>query len=74
MDLVEVLGKKNRKVPVILTKSMSQATEVLIDKRNDVGIPEENPYLFACVCISQKSLKNVVCLSIIAYRMCKILV
>ena len=49
MDLVEVLGKKNRKVPVLLTRDMTAAIETLISTREAVGIPTLNPYVFAQV-------------------------
>ena len=51
MDLVEVLGKQDRKVPVLLTASMTRAVEVLIDTRVSAGIPHGNPYVFANVSI-----------------------
>lgn len=47
MDIVEVLGKKNRKVPILLTKNMLHAVNALIQTRDSVGIPLENPYIFA---------------------------
>lgn len=70
MDLVEVLGKKNKKVPVLLTKSMKEAVEALINTRDDVDIPAGNPYFFARVCISQ-NWSEVFCVSV---GICKILV
>ena len=48
---MEVLGKKNRKVPVLLTKSMVAAVEALIKTRDGVGIAASNPYVFAWVCM-----------------------
>ncbi|KAG7456743.1 hypothetical protein MATL_G00239180 [Megalops atlanticus] len=44
---IEIRGKRGRKVPVLLTKSMVSSMEVLIHFRREVGVPEENPYMFA---------------------------
>jgi len=49
MDLVELLGKKNRKVPVLMTKQMTEAVVVLNNVRDCVGIPSTNIYVFAVV-------------------------
>lgn len=49
MDLVEVMGKKNRKVPVLITPMVKEALEHLISHRQAVGIKEDNPYIFATV-------------------------
>lgn len=66
MDLVEVLGKKNRKVPVPLTRDMTAAVETLISTREAVGIPSLNPYVFAqgrdshlqgCDCLRKMAIK-----------------
>ena len=45
--MVEIRGKRGRKVPVILTSEMTNSISLLIKTRKDVGIPEENPYVFA---------------------------
>jgi len=47
LDMVEIRGKRGRKVPVILTTEMTNSINLLIKKRKDVGIPDENPYVFA---------------------------
>lgn len=47
LQLVEIVGKKNRKVPVLLTKDMRDALDMLNSKRNAIGVPLENPFLFA---------------------------
>ncbi|XP_051929371.1 uncharacterized protein LOC127605660 [Hippocampus zosterae] len=44
---IEVRGKRGRKVPVFFTERMKESIDVLIEKREDAGIPIENPYLFA---------------------------
>ncbi|CAH3173487.1 unnamed protein product [Porites lobata] len=47
LDMVEIRGKRGRKVPVILTPEMINAIDVLIKTRKAVGIADENPYVFA---------------------------
>lgn len=46
-DMVEIRGKRGRKVPVILTSEMTSSISLLIKTRKAVGIPDENPYVFA---------------------------
>lgn len=45
--MVEIKGKRGRKVPVIFTPELRQCVSLLISTRNAVGIPESNPYVFA---------------------------
>lgn len=45
--MVEIRGKRGRKVPVLLTKEVKKAMILLVDKREAVGINPRNPYLFA---------------------------
>lgn len=49
MNLIEVVGKNFKRVPILLTKSMTSAFEALIDKRDDGGVSSSNPYVFAQV-------------------------
>lgn len=49
MDLVEIMGKHNRKVPVLITPTIGEALKVLVQMRTAVGIPADNPYVFATV-------------------------
>lgn len=44
--MVEVKGKRGRKVPVLLTKEVKSAPSVLIEKQAEVGVHPTNPYLF----------------------------
>nr|XP_033470397.1 uncharacterized protein LOC117249113 [Epinephelus lanceolatus] len=44
---LEVQGKRGRKVPVFLTQRMKESIDLLINRRDEAGIPAENPYLFA---------------------------
>ena len=45
--MVEIRGKRGRKVPVILTPEMIKGVDLLIKTREAVGIAVENPYVFA---------------------------
>lgn len=45
--MVEIKGKRGRKVPLLLTEEVKQAMDVLVETRSEVGINPENPYLFA---------------------------
>lgn len=47
IDLVQIPGKKGRKVPVLITDDIKEGLEVLNAKRKLVGIPSTNPFLFA---------------------------
>ncbi|XP_068758091.1 uncharacterized protein [Montipora capricornis] len=47
LDMVEIKGKRGRKVPLLLTKEVKEAIDVLVKKRTEVGINQKNPYLFA---------------------------
>ena len=49
MDLVEVMGKQNRKVPVLLTKNLRLGINLLIETRNKCGVDGLNKYVFAKV-------------------------
>ncbi|KAK3751113.1 hypothetical protein QZH41_016240 [Actinostola sp. cb2023] len=46
MDLVEIGGKRGRKVPILLSKETREAVELLISSR-PVGISKANKYVFA---------------------------
>jgi len=46
LDLVYVKGKRGNKCPILLTKETKEAIEVIIAKRSDVGVNEENHYIF----------------------------
>jgi len=47
LDMVEIKGKRGRKVPVLLTKEVRKAIDILVEKRSEVGVNPDNPYLFA---------------------------
>ena len=46
-DLVMVPGKRNRKVPILIPENLSDAMKVLLDKREEVGIPPQNAFFFS---------------------------
>ena len=47
MDLVQVPGKRNRKVPILITPDVTKAMQALLATRKHSGIPPVNPYFFA---------------------------
>ena len=46
-EVIEVVGKRGRTVPVLLTNSMSEKIALLISERMVVGVSEKNCYVFA---------------------------
>lgn len=44
---LEIRGKRGRKVPVLLTDRMCSSVDLLIKTRSCVGVPLDNPYIFA---------------------------
>lgn len=44
---IEIIGKRGRKVPVLLTKTMQEEVEELVGTREKVGINVSNIYVFA---------------------------
>ncbi|XP_023805402.1 uncharacterized protein LOC111946283 isoform X2 [Oryzias latipes] len=44
---IEIRGKRNRKVPILLTPEMLTSMETLVSLRRTCGVPDENPYFFA---------------------------
>ena len=45
LDMVEIMDKRERKVPVILTSEMTRSIDLLIKTRKAVAIQERNPYV-----------------------------
>ena len=45
--MVDIQGKRGRKVPLQLTKEIKEAMQLLVEKREVVQINQRNPYLFA---------------------------
>ena len=47
LELMIVVGKMHKSVPVLLTPDVLSALNLLVKHRSSVGIPVANPYLFA---------------------------
>jgi len=47
LDMVQLPGKRNRKVPMLITEDVKRAMDVLVASRDAVGVPHDNPYFFA---------------------------
>ena len=47
IELIEVPGKKNREVPILVTEEAKKAIETLKKTRDSAGIPNTNPSFFA---------------------------
>jgi len=47
MDLVFIPGKRNRRVPILITSDVQKAMDLLVSLRGQCGIEESNPYFFA---------------------------
>ena len=47
MDLIQVPGKRNKKVPILIMPEVSLAMQVLVDTRDCCGISPRNRYFFA---------------------------
>ena len=45
--MVDIWGKRGRKVPVILTPEVKESIDLLNKTTKAVGIPDENPFTFA---------------------------
>ncbi|XP_071329276.1 uncharacterized protein [Trachinotus anak] len=44
---IEIRGKRNRKVPILLTPDMMSSMETLVAHRRTCGVPDDNPFFFA---------------------------
>ena len=51
MDLVEIIGKQGRKVPLLIPPDVKQALELLVNKRTNAGVPTDNLFVFAKVSV-----------------------
>ena len=47
MDLIQVSGKRNRLVPILITPEVGKAMKALASTRSRCGIPPQNQYFFA---------------------------
>lgn len=64
--VVEVMGKRGKKVPVLLTPLVEKAVEWLVEKRYDAGVIKENPYVFARCGGSQEHVRGHDCIKNLA--------
>lgn len=46
MDLIQVMGKKGRRVPILILPSCRKAMELLVRTRDNAGIHSSNSYMF----------------------------
>ena len=44
--MVEIKGKRRQKVPILFTRDVKKAIDVLVEKCGEVGLNAHNPYLF----------------------------
>ncbi|XP_041858770.1 uncharacterized protein LOC121650996 [Melanotaenia boesemani] len=44
---IEIRGKRNRKVPILLTPDMLRSMEALVAHRRACAVPDENPFFFS---------------------------
>lgn len=63
MGLVETIGKRGKKVPIILTPDIKENIGKLINTRREAGVNPENEYLFARPGESLKHIRGHDCLS-----------
>lgn len=47
LTMIEIVGKIGRKVPVILTRSMKECVDLIVEKRTEAGVSSDNKYIFA---------------------------
>jgi len=47
MKVVQIVGKRNRPVPILLTEDMVAAMDVLLNARSSCGILPRNKFFFA---------------------------
>lgn len=47
LTIVQIIGKRGRKVPLLLTRDMKESIDTLILNRIKAGILPQNPYIFA---------------------------
>lgn len=58
LQLVEIMGKRSRKVPVILTPDMIQGIDCLIKYRESANVNSSNKYIFAAPTTANSYLKG----------------
>lgn len=63
LQLVEIMGKRSKKFPVILTPDMIQGSDCLIEYRESVNVISSNKYIFAAPSTANSYLKGWVALN-----------
>ena len=57
--LIELRGKRGRRVPIILTKDVEKSMQLLVQLRSKVGVAATNPYVFSIpTCGSTKNVRG----------------
>ena len=63
LQLVEIMGKRSKKFPVILTPDMIQGSDCLIEYWESVNVNSSNKYIFAAPSTANSNLKGWVALN-----------
>lgn len=67
--MVEIRGKRGRKVPLLLTVEVKEAIDALLKQRVTVGVHPDNPYVFArATRNSRRCLRGWDCMKAVANR------
>lgn len=65
--LLEIRGKKGRKVPLLLTPKMTKNMETILLKRNNCNVPNSNSYVFG-KCKSDSFMRGCDCLRTVSRK------
>ncbi|XP_065140476.1 uncharacterized protein [Paramisgurnus dabryanus] len=65
---VEIRGKRDRKVPILLTPSMLDSMELLVKNRQACGVHDENLFFFAKPMTETSYYKGTDCIRKVAYQ------
>jgi len=68
LQIVNIPGKRNRIVPVLLTPDMKQSIDTLLKVRCSIGVNSANPYVFAKASDSMQAVRGWACLRACASR------
>lgn len=49
LEKVDIVGKRGRTVPILLTNKVKMSVNVLLETRDVIGVRSDNPYVFARV-------------------------
>jgi len=65
---LEIQGKRGRKVPVLFSNDLKSSIDVLVQTRDQVGVPQQNVFLFAkpaaevhvktCACLRKQAIDS----------------